>query len=149
MTSQRWLLCSCRGERFGLELRWVREIDYRPRVLPLPTAPPPLVGLLHWRGRQVPALSLAQALGHSEAESGAAALMLDISGEPLGLLVESVGETMDVPEGGAVALDQALAAGAGLVAEALPLGTGVVFRLEPERLPVLAAAREALAQGAR
>ncbi len=143
LAGQRWLLCSSRGERFGLELRWVRQIDYRPAVLPLPTAVPPLTGLLYWRGRQVPALSLDRLLGHPPSTERQAALMLEVEGRPMGLLVGEVGETMEVDRQGLFGIDGSVADRAGLVTEAFRSGQDLVFRLNVERLVPAAAAGDA------
>lgn len=132
----RWLLCFSRGERYGLELRWVRHIDFHPRVLPLPTAEPPLVGLMYWRGSQVPVLSLDQLLGRSEADAGQSALMLEVEGRPLGLLVEGVGETASIGEGDLFALDRTVSGREGLVTEAARAGDELIFRLNADRLPL-------------
>lgn len=129
----RWLVCSSGGESFGLELRWVRQIDYRPAVLHLPTAEDPLAGLLYWRGRQVPALSLDRLMGREEEGDGQAALMLEVGGRPLGLLVGEVGETLEADEQGLFTLERD-PAGSGLVTEALRRGDRLVFRLNVERL---------------
>lgn len=132
---RRWLLCRSRGESFGLELRWVRHIDYHPRVLGLPTAEPPLVGLMDWRGDQVPALSLDQLLGDPGPSGFRAALMLEVDGRGMGLLVDEVGEAVAVPGDSVFGLDKELAVREGLVTEAARAGGGLVFGLNAERIP--------------
>ncbi len=142
---RKWLLCTSRGERYGLELRWVRQIEFQPRILTLPTAEPPLLGLMSWRGAQVPALSLDQLLGHRSTGEGQAALMLEVAGRPLALLVEKVGETFSVAGGGLFGIDSSLAVGEGLVTEAIRSGQDLVFRLDAERLPLALVAKAAAA----
>lgn len=127
---RRWLICRARGESFGVELKWVRHIDFHPRVLGLPTAEPPLVGLMHWSGSQVPALSLDQLLGGAGSSEYRAALMLEVEGRRLGLLVEEVGETLSVPGESVFGLDQALEGREGLVTEAARAAGGdLIFGL--------------------
>lgn len=134
-------MCRSRGESFGLELRWVRHIDFNPRVLGLPTAEPPLVGLMEWRGGQVPALSLDQLLGGAGFSDYRAALMLELEGRRLGLLVEEVGEAVAVPGDSVFSLDQELAGREGLVTEAARAGGGLIFGLNAERIPAAAGLR--------
>jgi len=51
------------GERFAVELRWVREIFTLGHITPVPTAPPPIAGATNFRGSIVPVLSGAALLG--------------------------------------------------------------------------------------
>jgi chemotaxis signal transduction protein len=127
-------MCASRGESFGLELKWVREIDFHPRVLPLPTAQPPLVGLIGWRGGQVPVLSLDQLLGHKSSAESQSVLMLEIEGQALGMLVEEVGQSLAIDSQEIFSIDQSLAGREGLVTQAVRTGDDLVFKLNIERL---------------
>ncbi len=94
--ARKWQVCGCRGELYGVDLKWLSQIDYQPRLLRLPTAEPPLLGLISWGGRELPAVSLGQVLG-LEAEGEAIALMLKAGGMDFGLMIAELGETMEVP----------------------------------------------------
>jgi chemotaxis signal transduction protein len=137
----RWLQCTSRGETFGIDLAWVREILYQPTVLPLPTLTPPVVGLIQWRGQEVPALSLDQALGHGGGAAAPKALMLTVGAESLGLLVESVGETLAAGPEQQFGLDPSLADSLGLLTSAIKAGDELVFILNADRLGLLVAGR--------
>jgi purine-binding chemotaxis protein CheW len=75
------------GERFAVELRWVREICPLPPVTPVPTAPPPIVGAVNMRGAIVPVLSVAPGRGP---RAGDALVLIDVDGVSAGLWAERI-----------------------------------------------------------
>lgn len=134
---RKWICCRAHGESYGLDIRWVRQIDFNPKVLPLPTADPPLVGLMDWQGQQVPAISLDLILGGGKPEYIGAALMLELGGHRLGLLVQEVDQTLAVPEDTVFRLGITAAVSDDLVSEAAKLGDDLVFGLNVERIPLV------------
>ena len=75
------------GERWAVELRWVREICPLPALTPVPTAPPPIVGVVNFRGAIVPVLSLAAGRGP---RAGDALVLIDVDGVSAGLAAERI-----------------------------------------------------------
>jgi purine-binding chemotaxis protein CheW len=75
------------GERWAVELRWVREICPLPALTPVPTAPPPIAGVVNFRGAIVPVLSLAAGRGP---RAGDALVLIDVDGVSAGLAAERI-----------------------------------------------------------
>jgi len=128
--ADKWLLCHSRGELYGLDLGWVKEIDYRPQVLPLPTAEPPLCGLVEFRGSQLPAISLDWLLGQPQASAAQASVILEVEGRRFALLVEAIGETVMISGDSLFKLDPFLTADRGFVTRAARIDHRVVFELD-------------------
>lgn len=139
----KWLLCQSRGELYAIDLGWVREIDYHPQVLSLPTAEPPLCGLLAWRGSQLPAISLDSLLSQPGEPSTQASVILEVDGNRFALLVEAIAETIAVSGENLFALDPWLTKTSGIVTRAARLGDRLIFILDLiEAGTVLEAGRE-------
>lgn len=125
---RRWLLCSCLGEAFGLELDTTQEIIYRPRLLALPGLAPPLCGLVLWRGRPLPVVSLRLLRGRPEPPESPLAVIVSDGARDAGLLVDGIGETVRDPE--LFPLHPALCAGRPYLSRAFLWDGGAVFALE-------------------
>jgi purine-binding chemotaxis protein CheW len=89
------------GERFALELRWVREIFALGPITPVPTAPAAIVGAVNFRGQIVPVLRAAPMLAAIEVRAtgtaraprvGDAAVLLDVDGMRAALVVDRIDE---------------------------------------------------------
>ncbi len=96
------LLCTFHlGERlFGVDVSRVREILRRHSSTPVPLAPPAVEGLINLRGEIVTAIDLGRRLGLEEGGSrprSANVVVLSRSG-PVGLLVDDVGDILEVDE---------------------------------------------------
>jgi chemotaxis signal transduction protein len=89
------------GERFAVELRWVREIFALGPITPIPTAPAAIVGAANFRGLIVPVLRAAPVLeavgvrtaaGARAPRVGDAAVLLDVDGARAALAVDRIDE---------------------------------------------------------
>ena len=88
------------GERFAVELRWVREIFTLGHVTPVPTAPAVVAGATNFRGSIVPVLSgpgLVAALGHKTAptrspRAGDSVVLLDVEDLRAALSIDRIDE---------------------------------------------------------
>jgi len=89
VTAELTVVVSCVGERFAIPLRRVLEVTEAGEVESLPLAPPALVGLLPLRGRVLPLLSMAALLG-GEASAGTRAVVAEMGGRPVALLVDRI-----------------------------------------------------------
>lgn len=104
------------GQRFGLPILRVQDVFIPDRLTRVPLAPPEIAGLLNLRGRIVTLIDVRRKLGLAEA-SGAGeqpmAIGVESRGESYGLLVDSVGEVLNLDnslrEANPVNLDQRLA----------------------------------------
>lgn len=124
----RWMLCDCLGETYGLDLRQTQEIIYRPRLISLPGLEPPLCGLIIWQGRTLHVVSLRLLAGRDEPPERPVVVIIRDGGQDAGLLVDDIGETVAVP--GLFPLHQALTAGRSYLSRAFMLNGAVVFALD-------------------
>jgi purine-binding chemotaxis protein CheW len=108
---ERWMLCACLGERYAIHLRWAQEILYRPQLLPLPGLDAALAGLIIWRGQTLPVIGLRLLSGAADAAPQPAAVMLDANGRRAGLLVDDIGETVELAPDALFALGPVLTSG--------------------------------------
>jgi purine-binding chemotaxis protein CheW len=87
-----WMTFSVRGEPYALPLAELREVIRVERITPIPRAPAHARGLTSVRGRLVPVIDAAIALGGAPCPTGGAARILIVHHDhrPLGILVEEV-----------------------------------------------------------
>ena len=91
-------ICSVRLNQaiFGVPIRHVIEIVGCTRPQPVPLAPAFVGGLVHYRGDVLTAVSLRQVLGLPATEEAQDILVLENSSGAFGLLVDSVGEVLNL-----------------------------------------------------
>jgi purine-binding chemotaxis protein CheW len=84
---------------FGLAIEGVHDVFIANTLTPVPLAPSDIAGLLNLRGRVVTAISLRSRLGLEPrpGPEGGMVVGLERNGESYGLLVDSVGEVVQVP----------------------------------------------------
>ena len=85
-----WMTFSVRGEPYALPLAELREVIRVERITPIPRAPAHARGLTAVRGRLLPVIDAAIALGGAPCPTGGAARILILHERPLGILVEEV-----------------------------------------------------------
>ena len=119
-------------EKLGLPVSCVQTIFRISKITPIPLGPAEVVGLVNLRGKIVTAVGLRRRLGLPDAESheGAIAIGIEHRGESFALLVDEVGDVMNVPE------SSRIAAPANLTQARLSV-TAAVFRLDEGILSVL------------
>jgi purine-binding chemotaxis protein CheW len=83
---------------FGLPIARVQDVFVPARLTKVPLAPPEVAGILNLRGRVVTAIDMRSRLGLGIRHAGQAAMAIGIEfkGESYGLLVDSVGEVMQL-----------------------------------------------------
>lgn len=124
-------------DTYGVDILCVREIRRWSRLTRLPQAPDYLPGILSLRGAPVPVMDLRRRFGLpvGEYDDQTVLVILDLDGQPLGLIVDAVtgveeivaGQVHPVPEDGAV-VDREYLTG-------LADGHGqMIMLLAPERL---------------
>lgn len=89
------------GQRFGLEIRSVRDVFMAGAVTQVPLAPPAVAGLINLRGRVVTAICMRRLLRLPAERPAPGAMVVGIErgGESFGLIVDSVGEVVGVMDG--------------------------------------------------
>ncbi len=87
-------------EGYGIELRALREIIKPPALTEIPRAPRFLRGILSLRGTMVPVIDLRRRLriGAVDPKQGTRILIVEYSGEPVGLLVDEVTDVARIAE---------------------------------------------------
>ena len=120
------------GQLFGLPIGRVQDVFKPMNITRVPLAGPEIAGVLNLRGRVVTAIHLSNRLGLQSAAQRAAPMAIGIESgaESFGLLVDTVGEVLKLPdserEANPVNLDRELAR----------VSAGV-FRLDGQLLVVL------------
>jgi len=120
------------GQLFGLPIARVQDVFKPARLTRVPLAGVEIAGVLNLRGRIVTAIDMRQRLDVKKREASAApmAIGIEAKGESFGLLVDTVGEVLKLPdadrESNPINLDRKLAA-----------LSGGVYRLDGQLLVVL------------
>jgi len=93
-------LLTCRvGEQWlGLQVRQVREVVTPQPSTDMPLAPDAVMGLINLRGRVITQLDVRKVVGlpNREAEDYRVAIVETMSGEDFGLVMDEVGEVIDL-----------------------------------------------------
>lgn len=86
---------------FGLPIASVHDVFITTTITPVPLAPPEIAGLLNLRGRVVTAVSLRRLLRLPDApDTGELTVVgIELGGESFGLIVDNVGEVLNLPAG--------------------------------------------------
>ena len=89
-----------KGEAFAAPIRQVVEIIKPQKVTRMPRAPHYVDGILNLRGQVFPVVNLHRrlSLGESEVTSKSRIMVAEVSGEPMGLVVDEVEQVLRVPE---------------------------------------------------
>ncbi|MCB1414276.1 MAG: chemotaxis protein CheW [Xanthobacteraceae bacterium] len=87
---------------FGLPIARVQDVFMPERLTRVPLAPDEVAGVLNLRGRIVTAIDMRARLGLPKAETDKPpmAVGVDLRGESYGLLIDSIGEVMKLPDDG-------------------------------------------------
>jgi purine-binding chemotaxis protein CheW len=87
---------------FGLPISRVQDVFVPDRLTRVPLAPAEVAGILNLRGRVVTAIEMRARLdlGTREAGRPVMAIGIELKGESYGLLVDAVGEVMQLAAGG-------------------------------------------------
>jgi purine-binding chemotaxis protein CheW len=117
---------------FGLPISRVQDVFVPDRLTRVPLAPPEVAGILNLRGRVVTAIDMRTRLdlGTRQADQPVMAIGIELKGESYGLLVDSVGEVMQLPNRACEAKPANLDSGLARVAAG-------IYRLEGQLMIVL------------
>ncbi len=86
------------NEDYGLSISKVQEINRMVAVTKLPQTPDFMEGIINLRGRVIPVVDLRKRFGFTEKEYQDATriMVVDISGQTLGLVVDAVNEVVKI-----------------------------------------------------
>jgi purine-binding chemotaxis protein CheW len=87
---------------FGIPVARAQEVIQNHEITPVPLAPPIYLGLINLRGQIVPVVDLRRVLGLPEPPRAGAStfVVLRTREGPVSLLIDDVGDVLDVPEDG-------------------------------------------------
>lgn len=88
---QRWMCFSIAGESYAVNILQLREVLPEARPVPVPGAPPEVLGVLNLRGEIITLLDLRRWLGLPAGAVDGPVLVLELAGLSLGLRVDAVG----------------------------------------------------------
>src|SRR5690606_11734778 len=88
------------GARYGVDVQDVQEVLRHQERTPVPLAPPGTAGLVNLRGQVVLAVDLRVRLGLEPlaADAETMQVVVQVGGEPVSLLVDEIGDVVDVDE---------------------------------------------------
>ena len=87
------------NEDYGLPISKVQEINRMVAVTKLPNSPEFMEGIINLRGRIIPVLDLRKRFGFNtrEHQDDTRIIVVDISGQTVGLIVDAVHEVAKIP----------------------------------------------------
>jgi len=87
------------NEDYGLPISKVQEINRMVAVTKLPNSPEFMEGIINLRGRIIPVLDLRKRFGFNtrEHQEDTRIIVVDISGQTVGLIVDAVHEVAKIP----------------------------------------------------
>src|SRR5213075_2423552 len=90
------------GQLFGLPISRVQDVFMPERLTRVPLASAEVAGVLNLRGRIVTAINMRARLGLPKRDDGAQSMAVgvDLRGESYGLLIDSIGEVLKLPDDG-------------------------------------------------
>ncbi|WP_022720613.1 chemotaxis protein CheW [Rhodopseudomonas sp. B29] len=88
------------GQLFGLPISRVQDVFMPERLTRVPLAPDDVAGVLNLRGRIVTALDMRTRLGleKPDTDKPPMAMGVDLRGESYGLLIDTIGEVLTLPD---------------------------------------------------
>lgn len=86
------------NEEYGIEVLKVREIIRMIPITHMPNTPPYVVGIINLRGKIIPVVSMRKRFALMELDNGSQTriVVMDISGELMGFVVDSVSEVIRI-----------------------------------------------------
>jgi purine-binding chemotaxis protein CheW len=101
-TMTEYVTATVGGQLFGLPIARVQDVFVLDRLTRVPLAAPEIAGVLNLRGRIVTAVDLRRRLGlapPAEARKRMA-IGIEYKGESYGLLIDAIGEVLNLPSSG-------------------------------------------------
>jgi purine-binding chemotaxis protein CheW len=95
---QEFLTVAVDGQSFGIPVLSVRDVLGPQRLTRVPLAQSEVVGALNLRGRIVTAIDLRRRLSRPDRapDAGHMSVVVDVRGEPYSIIVDSVGEVLNL-----------------------------------------------------
>jgi len=94
---EKYLMFRSAGILYGVQVDYVNEILTEVNVTRIPLTPEYVLGVINLRGLVPPIIDFRLLLGRMPREDSCA-IMLDIDGTTIGILVDGVDQTVDIPK---------------------------------------------------
>jgi len=87
-------------ESFGIEIRYVTEINGMQGITEVPGMPAHVKGMINLRGKVIPVMDVRLRFGMDERiyDDRTCIIVIDIESQPVGLIVDKVLDVLDIPE---------------------------------------------------
>ena len=87
------------SEVYGIGIAAVTEIVGLQRIMPVPDLPTYILGVINLRGKVVPVIDVRLRFGMAERahDERTVIIVLDVDDAPVGLIVDSVSDVLDIP----------------------------------------------------
>jgi purine-binding chemotaxis protein CheW len=101
-TTTEYVTATVGGQLFGLPIARVQDVFVLDRLTRVPLASPEIAGVLNLRGRIVTAIDMRKRLGLAPLGEARKQMAIGIEyrGESYGLLIDAIGEVLNLPFGG-------------------------------------------------
>ena len=100
-TVTEYVTATVAGQLFGLPIARVQDVFVLDRLTRVPLAAPEIAGVLNLRGRIVTAIDMRRRLGLAPGEvRKCMAIGIEYRGESYGLLIDMIGEVLNLPSSG-------------------------------------------------
>ena len=95
----RWVTFHLDGETYGIAVEQVREVLRVTEIAPVPGAPGYVMGIINLRGNVVTVIDSRNRFGLKSADitDQSRVVIIEVSGQEVGMLVDSVAEVVDLP----------------------------------------------------
>lgn len=96
--TERWIRFGLNGQDYGVQVLAVMEVLRASEISPVPGAARDVLGVINLRGQIVTVVDLRTRLGLQarEIDTASRVMVLDCAGQPVGLLVDSVAQVVEV-----------------------------------------------------
>ncbi|MCP4753432.1 MAG: purine-binding chemotaxis protein CheW [Proteobacteria bacterium] len=97
----RFLTFAIGPEEFGIEIKYVTEIIVMQRITEVPDTPDHIEGVINLRGKVIPVMDVRLRFGmeNREYDERTCIIVVDFKEISVGLIVDTVSEVVDIPEG--------------------------------------------------
>lgn len=95
-----WVTFMLGPEKYGVSVMKVQEVLRFTEIAPVPGAPPYVLGIINLRGNVVTVVDTRQRFGlmQKEPDESTRIVIIDVQGQVIGMLVDSVAEVVDLKE---------------------------------------------------
>lgn len=128
------VIFSVGADSYAIEALNVQEILRQPTALAIPEAPAHIVGVIHFRGSNIPLVNLRQLLGQGDGTKGEQAVVLTGGGMSAAFQVDAVEDVLNIPNHALDTASATLAGSATITKAVVRIKERMLVLLDPARL---------------